>query len=141
MMKFWGVSLIALISTVSVAEPINHARAKFNYQMLCMGCHTMAGVGNGHVPKMKGFIGNFLKFQEGREYLVRVPGSANSTLNDARLAEVLNWMILNYAESSLPEKMQHYTADEVSSLRSRPFFEVTQYRKKLLKKIDAIDHP
>jgi len=140
MIKLWGVGLIAFISAGSAAEPINHARAKFNYQMLCMGCHTPAGIGNGHVPTMKGFIGNFLKFQEGREYLVRVPGSANSTLNDAHLAEVLNWMILNYAEASLPEKMQPYTADEVSSLRSKPFFEVTQYRKKLLKKIDFIDH-
>ena len=109
----------------SVAEPINHARAKFNYQMLCMGCHTPAGIGNGHVPQMKGFIGNFLKFQEGREYLVRVPGSANSALDNSQLAEVLNWMILTYAEASLPEKVVPYTADEISALRPNPFFEVT----------------
>ena len=38
-------------------------------------------------------MGTFLTVPGGREYLVRVPGSAQSPLSDAELARVLNWMI------------------------------------------------
>jgi len=135
-----AVVVICVISTMaqSVAAEINDARAKFNYQMLCQGCHTPDGTGAKDVPKIKGFIGNFLTTSKGRDYLVRVPGSANSALNDADLAEVLNWMILNMGGDSVPENMQHYTAEEVAKLRRHALFEVVEYRKMLVSEL-ALD--
>ncbi|RLA04103.1 MAG: cytochrome c, class I [Gammaproteobacteria bacterium] len=100
--------------------------------MLCQGCHTPDGTGGNDTPKMKGHIGHFLSTQQGREYLVRVPGSANSTLDDPQLAEVLNWIITEMGGESVPENMDFYTADEVAEFRKEPLFEVTQYRKQLL---------
>lgn len=120
------------INGVVFAEEINDKRAKFNYQMLCQGCHTPDGSGFKDVPQIKGFIGNFLFNQKGREYLVRVPGSANSALNDKDLAEVLNWIILEMGGASTPNNLQRYTAEEVAKLRKKTLFEVIEYRKQLL---------
>lgn len=120
------------INVTAFAEEINDKRAKFNYQMLCQGCHTPDGSGFKDVPRIKGFIGNFLVNQKGREYLVQVPGSANSALNDKDLAEVLNWIIFEMGGTSTPNNLQRYTAEEVAKLRKNPLFEVVEYRKQLL---------
>jgi len=123
---------ISVQSDAINANEINSNRAKFNYQMLCQGCHTPDGTGGNDTPKIKGYIGNFLSTQEGREYLVRVPGSANSTLDSTQLAEVLNWIIIEMGGDSVPENMQYYTASEVEELRKEPLFEVTEYRKQII---------
>ena len=117
------------------AEEINYARAKFNYQMFCQGCHTPDGTGGNNTPKIKGHIGHFLSTQQGREYLVRVPGSANSTLDNPQLAELLNWIVLELGGESTPVAMKHYTASEVEELRKEPLFEVTEYRKQLVSEL------
>lgn len=100
--------------------------------MLCQGCHTPDGSGKKDVPELKDFIGNFLTNQAGREYLIQVPGSANSALNDKELAEVINWIIVEMAGKSKPTHFTHYQADEVKKYRKNPLFEVTEYRKQLL---------
>lgn len=130
---------IALLASShnSGAETINRVRAKFNYQMFCMGCHTPDGVGSRYVPKIKGHIGYFLQTQAGREYLVRVPGSANAALDDPQLAELLNWTILEFGEGSVPEAFRPYTADEVGALRQQPLMEVVNYRKQLISTLDV----
>ena len=102
-----------------------------------MGCHTPDGVGSRYVPKIKGHIGYFLQTQAGREYLVRVPGSANAALNDQQLAELLNWTILEFGEGSVPDAFRPYTADEVGALRQQPLMEVLKYREQLISALDA----
>ena len=124
-----------LLTQLISAEEINYARAKFNYQMFCQGCHTPDGTGGNDTPKMKDHIGHFLSTQQGREYLVRVPGSANSTLDNPQLAEVLNWIITEMGGDSVPAKMQFYSAAEVAELRKNPLFEVTEYRKQLVSEL------
>ncbi|PCI52411.1 MAG: cytochrome c, class I [Gammaproteobacteria bacterium] len=114
---------------------MNTDRAKFNYQMLCQGCHTPDGTGGKSVPKIKNYIGYFLQNQMAREYLVRVPGSANSSLNDEQLAEVLNWMILEFGGDSVPKNMKYYITNEVAKLRQQSLFEVVEYRKMLVKQL------
>lgn len=115
---------------------INANRALFNYQMNCQGCHTPTGVGGGLseqvVPDLTNNLGVFLKTQIGREYLVRVPGSANSVLSDEYLAEVLNWMLVQYAGDSLNKGWQPYQAEEVGRYRSEPLYEVIEYRQRLI---------
>ncbi len=128
------VAAFAFILPVNGAE-INQARAKFNYQMLCQGCHTHDGSGGNDIPELKGFIGNFLATKQGREYLVRVPGSANSALNSSDLAEVLNWIILEFGADSIPKDLTMYQADEVDKLRHDALFEVIEYRKMIIAKL------
>lgn len=131
-----GMALLAGSDSLG-AETINRVRAKFNYQVFCMGCHTPDGVGSPYVPKIKGHIGYFLQTRQGREYLVRVPGSANAALDNEQLAELLNWTILEFGEGSVPEVFRPYTADEVGALRQQPLMEVINYRKQLISTLDA----
>ena len=117
------------------AVEINEERAQFNYQMFCQGCHTPDGLGALTVPRMKDHVGYFLETPRGREYLVRVPGSATSALNDDQLAEVLNWILVEFAGDSLAPNYVAYTSDEVGRMRLEPLNEVEDYRVELLVEI------
>ncbi len=134
-MRIAALFLCWALSFAAQAEEMNARRAHFNYQMSCMGCHTPDGSGAREIPRMKDHVGRFLKSQAGREYLVRVPGSATSALSDAHLAEVLNWIVLEFSGDSLGEGFNPYTAAEVGSLREHPLNEVAQYRAQLLAEI------
>ena len=138
----WGGSILCILysfQTIAADSHVdlNNDRAKFNYQMFCQGCHTPDGTGGKSVPKIKNFMGYFLQNKLAREYLVRVPGSANSPLNNEQLAEVLNWMIIEFGGKSIPKNMQYYTRDEVGKLRLQPLFEVVEYRKNLIKQLSV----
>ena len=117
---------------------INPERAKYHYQMFCQGCHTPDGAGANAIPPLKNFMGYFLRSQRGREFMVRVPGSALSTLDDAELAEVLNWSIDNFAGESLPAAgYTPYTSEEVAVLRAQPLQEIENHRASVLAEIAA----
>ena len=92
-----------------------------NYQLQCAGCHLGSGEGSRHndTPKMAGFVGNFLRVEGGREFLVRVPGVSQSALSDAQTAELLNWLLGpgGMAGASTPVDFQPYTGEEVSRVR------------------------
>lgn len=128
-------ALALLLTQNALAGDMNYQRAHYNYQMFCQGCHTPDGSGAMSVPQMKGHVGHFLEIPRGREYLVRVPGSATSALDDEQLAEVLNWIILEFAGESLAPDYQRYTSTEVGQLRQAPLNEVAQYREQLLVEI------
>lgn len=112
-----------------------HARAQFNYQLFCQGCHGPTGAGRKGVPQIRSEIGVFLKSQAGREYLVKVPGAANAPLTDAQLADVMNWTLNRFAGESLPLQWQEYTEQEVSEYRKQPLLEVLKYREQLLSEL------
>ena len=136
-----GVSVALQSLTIGsvVAAPqtaINEDRARYHYQMFCQGCHTPDGSGVNAVPPLKGMMGVFLRSQRGREFMVQVPGSATSKLDDAQLAEVLNWCIENLSASSLINgDYLPYTADEVGRLRQSPLQEIDNTRAEVLAEI------
>lgn len=131
--------LAGLISTnCHASEPINEQRALFNYQMLCQGCHVGDGRGGKDVPDFRGKVGFFLLTPEGREYLIKVPGSANSALDSKQLAELMNWMLPIMGKDSMPDNFIPYTEQEVATLRQEPLMEVVEHRAKLLKDISAV---
>lgn len=122
------------------AQTVNEERAHLNYMLLCQGCHLPDARGvEGNVPRIKDYIGNFLKIEGGREYLVRVPGSANAAINDEQLAELLNWIVMKYAGASLPDNFLPFTVTEVATLRRSPLNEVSRLRAELVKKINMVD--
>lgn len=125
-------ALCLCLASTALADDVNWQRAHFNYQMFCQGCHTPDGSGAKSVPRMKDHVGFFLETTAGREYLVRVPGSATSALNDEQLAEVLNWIILEFAGDSADDNYARYTAVEVAQLRQQPLNEVVQHRAQIL---------
>ena len=117
----------------------NPNRASFNYMMNCQGCHGPSGQGtfDGSVPRMENFVGNFLLVEGGREFIVRVPGSANSDLDDAELAELLNWMLPRISSNEMPAGFAPYTAAEVGRLRSQPLEAVVETRTGLVRQMQA----
>ena len=134
-MKIWLAMILMLPGAAAVAAEVNPQRAQFNYQMSCQGCHAPDGSGAGSVPRMRDQVGMFLNTREGRDYLVRVPGSAVSALGDAELAEVLNWIVAEFAGDSLTVAFEPYTEHEVGLLRQQPLNEVVQYRAQLIAEI------
>ena len=136
-MKFWLTTGLMLLASAAVAAQVNPQRAQFNYQMSCQGCHAPDGSGANAVPRMRDTVGMFLAIPEGRDYLVRVPGSAVSALDDAELAEVLNWIVQEFAGDSLTVPFEAYSAQEVGRLRQQPLNEVVQYRAQLIAAISS----
>lgn len=129
------VLLTAAMLNPARAAELNSQRARYHYQVFCQGCHTPDGSGAAGVPRLKNFMGNFLKSEEGRRYLVRVPGSANAPLDDAMLAELLNWAIESFAGDSAPAQWRPYSAREVGEYRADPLMRVEEAREALLKEI------
>jgi hypothetical protein len=99
----------------------------------CMGCHTPDGRGEpGHVPSIRNTLVPFANTAEGRKFLVQVPGSAQSKLSDAELAEVLNWMIDNLSAISRPPQLRRFTGGEVAAYRRTPLVAVASVRARLV---------
>ena len=69
----------------------------------CRGCHGPDGAGApGAAPSFRGQVAKFLCVPGGREYLVRVPGTAQSELDDARTAALLNWLLREFSPDEIP---------------------------------------
>lgn len=105
-----------------------------DYMLQCAGCHRFDGKGaeNRGIPSFVNSIGLFTRLPEGRSYMIRVPGAAQSQINNDELALVLNWIVANYS----PEEYQsgHYrpfTAAEVGASRGHRLADVAAERARL----------
>lgn len=120
---------------------LSPARADDNpytlYALNCMGCHQRHGEGHGAVPELKGFVGNFMRVAGGREFLVQVPGVAQSSLSDGEIAAVLNWMLLEFSPAELPDDFRPYDAGEVASHRRGRLVDVSPVRNGLIDEMRA----
>tara|TARA_R110002096_G_scaffold22675_31_gene72827 strand:+ start:3542 stop:3979 length:438 start_codon:yes stop_codon:yes gene_type:complete len=105
---------------------------EINYMLHCQGCHLPGGIGHpGIVPKMQGEIGAFLASAAGRAYLVQVPGAAQSSLDDAELAAVLNWMLPAF-DTRVNADFTRFTAEEVARYRETQLTNVSSVRRAIL---------
>ena len=112
--------------------------AEADFALRCKGCHGLAGEGTpGHVPGLAGFVGRFTHLPAGRDYLMRVPGVARSVLDDARLADVLNWMLATYGGDRVAPDFVPYTAEEVGDARRRPLADRAAVRARLVEDLRA----
>ena len=118
---------------VAGAARADDERARQNYLLHCMGCHTETGVGlPGRVPSLRGTLARLAQNPDGRSYVLRVPGVTQSTLEPARLAEVLNWTISAFDDGTQPAQVPPFTAAEVAAARARPLLEVSATRERVL---------
>ncbi len=132
------VAAVALLMVFTSNAGANEQRARVNYMIHCQGCHLPEAAGYpGKVPRMKNFVGYFLHSQEGREFIVRVPGVSTSSLPNDELTELMNWLLLTYSAPQLPKNFVPFTVDEVAALRPdlEPDPETT--RKGILERIAA----
>lgn len=113
-------------------------RAEVNYMLHCQGCHLPDAAGfDGRVPPMKDFVGYFLHSSEGRQFVVRVPGVAQSALSDDELAELVNWLLTRFSAEQLPAPFVPFTAAEVGKLRLDPEPDPEDTRTNILASIAA----
>jgi cytochrome c553 len=104
-----------------------------DYMLYCMGCHgaTAQGV-PGRVPPLAGALARFMRTSSGRNYVLRVPGAANSVLSDAQLAAVLNWLAERFPLADDP-RPEPFTTEEVAGVRHTPLADVQARRREVLR--------
>jgi hypothetical protein len=109
-----------------------------NYQLRCMGCHLADGSGQpGRVPSIRRSLVLFSASPRGRDYVVRVPGVAQSPLSDEDTALLLNWMARNLSDVGVSPSFVDYSETEIHRLRSHPLVQVSAIRARLLKAADT----
>jgi len=111
---------------------------RVNYILHCQGCHLPDGSGTpGKVPALRQQAGRFLHVPGGRQFLIQVPGTAQSALTDAEVAAVLNWILENFSKAELPADFVPYSATEVARFRRQPLADVSAVRSGLMAEIRA----
>jgi mono/diheme cytochrome c family protein len=127
-------AMVAALTPLWAAKPVR-ATPHNDYMLQCQGCHMADGSGSpGSVPDLRGNLVRFLTVAGGREFLIRVPGSAQSPLSDAELAEVLNWMVRAFDPAAVARRFTPFTAQEVAAHRT-PLADVVSVRTALMERI------
>ena len=111
--------LLVAILAVAAAAP-SAADPHADYLLYCRGCHLHTGdaVPSANVPSLQA-LAPLLRSQEGRDYIVRVPGVSQTPMSDARLAAVLNWVVTNFNADAVADGFRAYTAEEVANARDK----------------------
>jgi mono/diheme cytochrome c family protein len=125
-------ALAATVLRVAQASPAQ------DYMLHCMGCHgTQAQGVPGKIPPLANSLSRFMRTVEGRNYVLRVPGAANSALSDRQLAAVLNWLAGTFDASSAASSPAPFTSEEVSRLRRKPLVAVLAARRAVVRELAA----
>ncbi|UCE85048.1 MAG: hypothetical protein JSU66_11910 [Deltaproteobacteria bacterium] len=136
-MRRLALASLLIAALLARADAARAGAPQIQYMLHCQGCHLADGSGSPQaVPALRDFVGNFLRVPAGRQYLVQVPGSAQSPLSDAELAEVLNWMIREFGPAEIAATFEPFGADEVARYRDPPLTDVESVRRELLLAID-----
>lgn len=110
--------------------------AQVAYLTSCGGCHGIEGVSApGKVPTLRGLTGSFLCTRQGRDFLVRLPDVALTTLSDRMLTEVMNFVVFDIgAPVAGGRPAPAYTIGEVARLRREPLTDtgLTAYRNRVV---------
>ncbi|WP_353230320.1 cytochrome C [Novosphingobium sp.] len=113
-----GAAPVAAGSLPGVSDD---AQAHVDYMLKCQGCHRPDGSGDDRSnPPLRGVVARFLSVPGGREFLGRVPGVATTNLDDARLANLLNWTLYRFDTAHVPAHFRPYTPAELGQLRQIP---------------------
>jgi hypothetical protein len=127
-----GMVMGAVLVSTAAADP------QIDYVLHCRGCHGPDGGGApGGAPSFRGQVAKFLWVSGGREYLIRVPGTAQSELNDARVAALLNWIVREFNADQVPADFVPFREGEVARQRRSPLTDVAAARRELVRAIAA----
>ena len=126
-----------VLLTAGLAAASTSASPEQNYMLYCMGCHGTEAQGvAGRIPPLATSLARFMRTPEGRNYVLRVPGAANSALPDAELAAVLNWLSQRYPAPGEPTATP-FTAAEVAQVRRTPLADVRAARREVVRALAA----
>ncbi len=93
--------------------------AEADYVEQCAGCHGVRGSSvPAHLPELKDRVGWFMCTPSARAYLLRLPNVAHSRLTDnARLADMMNYVVFVLGGQSAPAATKPFTPAEVGHER------------------------
>ena len=129
--------LVALLACGGAAGLAAAANPAVDYTLYCQGCHGAQAQGvPGKVPPLAGALALFMRLPEGRDYVLRVPGAANSALSDEQLTAVLNWLATrdSGADAAAPAP---FTLAEVARARRAPLADVQARRAAVVRALAA----
>ncbi len=108
------------------------ANPRADYLLHCGGCHLPDGKGvPPEVPTLINTLGPIVATQEGRDYVVRVPGASQTPLTDEQLATVMNWVLHTFNAETLDKNFKPLTGIEVSKARSQVLADPIKWRHEL----------
>jgi mono/diheme cytochrome c family protein len=126
MRRLFVASALLLLANAASAD------ARADYLLHCGGCHLPNGNGTPpDVPTLHNDLGTIVGVPRGREYLIRVPGAAQSQIDDAGLARILNWILSEYNAATLPEGFRPISAKEVSASRRKILADPLKFRAEI----------
>jgi mono/diheme cytochrome c family protein len=130
---------VASFAAANLASGMARASPKQDYVLYCMGCHGVQAEGvPGKVPPLAHALARFMRTPAGRNYLLRVPGAANSVLSDAQLAAVLNWLAQTFdGEELTRNRAALFTTAEVTGQRHSPLSSVLATRSVVVRELEA----
>jgi mono/diheme cytochrome c family protein len=129
---------VVAAAAASALAAAAHASPQQDYMLYCMGCHGAQAEGvPGKVPPLAHALGRYMRTPAGRNYVLRVPGAANSVLSDAQLAGVLNWLAQTFDADELSSTVPLFTAAEVTDLRHSPLQSVLATRREVVRALAA----
>jgi hypothetical protein len=115
-----------------------HGSPAQDYMLNCMGCHGTEAQGvPGKIPPLANALSRFMRTPAGRNYVLRVPGAANSALTDTQLAAVLNWLAVTFDASAGAQNLAPFTGAEVARLRHMPLVSVLAARSAVVHDLAA----
>lgn len=116
----------------------NGQTPRMNYLHYCAGCHLEDGSGKpSHgIPNMRGVLGQFLRVDGGREFIVKVPGVSHTPLADSDIAALMNWLLDGIAQPSKPPDAPPYTAAEITRLRSERMVDIPATRRQIVERLE-----
>ena len=136
--KYLAASAAATLLGFSATARANPQQ---DYVLYCMGCHGPQAEGvPGKVPPLAHALGSYMRTPEGRNYILRVPGAANSVLSDAQLAAVLNWLAKSFSADELTADVPLFTPAEVTGARHSPLSAVLATRREVVRALQATGH-
>jgi mono/diheme cytochrome c family protein len=136
-----GVAAGVAAGLAAMGAPASAESPRILYMLQCQGCHLADGAGApGTVPSLSR-VGRFLTVKGGRAYLIRVPGSATSSLSDGELAEVLNWMVREFGPAAVAADFAPFDAGEVAAVRRPPLADVDSARRELIGRLEVSGGP
>ena len=106
----------------------------FAYLLHCSGCHLEDGSGDPKiVPDLRHDLGLLLDSPEGRSYMLRVPGVADTPIAAQEMTDLMNWLI----GTLYPQRVDFvpFSIDEVRDARENRLSDPLKYRKQLFSKL------
>jgi len=133
-----GLLAIAAITILAWPGGVRAQSPSNLYLLNCWGCHGSRGEGIKNTAPPLIALGDFLKASGGRSYIIQVPGVSQSSLDDAQVAEVMNWVLANMSKGHLPDAFSPYTAGEVHRYRATRLDDLFKTRKEIVDQLIAM---